>query len=209
MAFNINYLGRVSTSGNTDALKVWTYNGTDTGSDETESTISASGYFNDAQQNLTSGEESGLIQVGDVIHIHGNDASGMYIFDSITTNVTVSSYAAIGTVDTAQIAADAVTNPKIADDAVSLENLDSDIAPSHIVKFADQVTSTGGAASEDFTVTGALTSDLCFVQLEDDGSNNVTVLYAAIDSADTLTVVFSADPGNDAVINYQLLRAAA
>lgn len=208
MAFTIDYLGRVSSSANRDALKVWTYNGTATGSNEDVATISASGYFNNLQQNLTSGSEAGPLNVGDVIMIHGNDASGMYIFDSITTNVTVASFAAIGTVDTAQIAADAVTNAKIADDAVSLENLDSGITPSHIVVFAGQPTTAGGAAAEAITVTGALNTDLAFVQMVDDGTNNVTIVNAVV-TADTLTVTFSGDPGNDCVINYQLLRAAS
>lgn len=133
MAFNLDYLGRVSTSGNTQALKAWTYNGTSTGTNEAVATIVASGYFNDAQQNLTSGYESGLFQVGDVIFVHGNDASGMYTVSSITTNVTVGSFAAIGTVDTANIAdgavttakldADAVTAAKLADDAVVTANI--------------------------------------------------------------------------------------
>lgn len=218
MAFNINYLGRVSTSANRDALKVWTYNGTATGSNETVATIAGSGYFNNLQQNLASGNEAGPLQVGDVIHLHGNDANGMYVVTSITTNVTVGSYAAIGTVDTANLAdgavttakldADAVDNTKLADNAVSLENLDAGITPSHIVAFAGQPTTAGGNAAEAITVTGALNTDLAFVQMVDDGTNNVTIVNAVV-TADTLTVTFSADPGNDCVINYQLLRAAA
>lgn len=208
MAFNIDYLGRVSTSANRDALKVWTYNGTSTGSDEAIATIAASGYFNNMQQNLTSGSEAGPLNVGDVIMIHGNDASGMYIFDSITTNVTVATFAAIGTIDTAQIAADAVTNAKIADDAVSLGNLDAGITPSHVIRFADQATTAGGAAAEAITVTGAAATDLAFVQMVDNGTNNVTIVDAVV-TTNTLTVTFSGDPGNDCVINYQLINAAS
>ena len=103
MAFNINYLGRVSSSANRDALKVWTYNGTSTGSNEAVATIVASGYFNSLQQNLTSGSEAGPMNVGDVIHIHGNDANGMYVVTSVTTNVTVATYAAIGSINSAQV----------------------------------------------------------------------------------------------------------
>lgn len=218
MAFDKDYMGRVNTSANEKALKVWTYNGTSTGSDETVATIVASGYFNSFQQKLTSGSEFGPLAVGDVIHVHGNDANGMYVVTSITTNVTVGSYAAIGTVDTANLAdgavttvkldADAVTNAKLADDAVSLENLDSGITPSHIVVYAGQPTTAGGAAAEAITVTGAAATDLAFVQMVDDGTNNVTIVDAVV-TTNTLTVTFSGDPGNDAVINYQLLRAAS
>lgn len=218
MAFDINYLGRVNTSANGQALKVWTYNATATGTDEAIATVVASGYFNNLQQKLTSGSEFGPLAVGDVMHIHGNDANGMYVVTSITTAVTVGSYAAIGTVDTANIAdgavttakldADAVTNAKLADDAVSLENLDSGITPSHIVVYAGQPTTAGGGAAEAITVTGAAATDLAFVTMVDDGTNNVTIVNAVV-TTNTLTVTFSGDPGADCVINYQLLRAAS
>lgn len=84
--------------------------------------------------------------------------------------------------------------------------LSSGISASHIVKFGGQHTTVGGAAAEAITVTGALVTDLAFVQLVNDGTANVSVLSAVV-TADTLTVTFSADPGNDAVINYQLIRA--
>ncbi len=130
MAFDIKYMGRVNTSANSEALKVWTYNATASGANETAATISASGYFNAFQQNLTAGKLSGPLAVGDVIHLHGNDASGMYVFDSITTNVTVASYAAIGAVGTAQLENDAVTEDKIADDAVTTDKIEDDAVTS-------------------------------------------------------------------------------
>lgn len=215
MAFGINYVGRINTSANNEVQRAWVYNGTDTGSNETIATITASGYFNPFQVNLALG--LGPLTVNDLILIYGNDAAAFYTVTAVTPNVTVSAFAAAGTIGTSNIdngavttpklAADAVDNSKLADDAVSLENLDDGIAPSHVVKFAAQATTTGGAAAEAITVTGALATDLAFVQLVDDGTNNVSVLSAAV-TADTLTVTFSADPGADAVINYQLLRAA-
>ena len=78
---------------------------------------------------------------------------------------------------------------------------------SHNIAFADQVTTVGGAATEEFTVTGALATDLAFVQVVDDGTNSVTVLEAVV-TANTLTVTFSGNPAADTVINYQLIRAA-
>ncbi len=92
--------------------------------------------------------------------------------------------------------------------AIDLAMLSAGITPSDIVKFADQVTTAGGAAAEAFTVTGAAATDLAFVQVVDNGTNNVTVLQAVV-TLNTLTVTFSADPGNDCIINYQLLRAAS
>lgn len=89
MAFNSDNMARVSTSGNTEALTVWVYNGTSTGSNETLATITASGYFDNFQQNLTSGNESGPLKANDLIFIHGNDGNGTYKVSSVTTNVTV------------------------------------------------------------------------------------------------------------------------
>lgn len=93
----------------------------------------------------------------------------------------------------------------IANGAVSKAKLATAIQPAGVIKFAAQYTTTGGAASEAITVTGALNTDLAFVQLVDDGTNNVSVLSAVV-TADTLTVTFSADPGADAKINYQIVR---
>lgn len=98
-----------------------------------------------------------------------------------------------------------VTN-EIADGAVTADKMASAVTPSHVVKFAGQPTTAGGAAAEAITVTGALATDLAFVQMVDDGTNNTTIVNAVV-TADTLTVTFSADPGADAVINYQILRA--
>lgn len=93
--------------------------------------------------------------------------------------------------------------------AIDLAMLSAGITPAAVIKFFGQVTTVGGAAAEAFAVAGALAaSDRAFVQVVDNGTNNVTVLQAVVTN-DTLTVTFSADPGNDAVINYQLIRAAA
>lgn len=108
----------------------------------------------------------------------------------------------------AKLEADAIDGTKLADDAVSLEHLDSGIEPSHVIKFGAQFTTVGGAAAEAITVTGAAATDLAFVRLVNDGTNNVTISSWAV-TTNTLTVTFSGDPGNDAVIDYILIRAAA
>lgn len=92
---------------------------------------------------------------------------------------------------------------------VLLAMLGTGIAPAGVVKFMGQVTTSGGAAAEAITVTGAVAAtDRAFVQVVDNGTNNVTVLQAVV-TTNTLTVTFSADPGADTIINYQLLRAAS
>jgi hypothetical protein len=124
MAFNINYLSRVSTSANA-TVKVWMYNGTATGSNEAVATIAASGYFNNAMTNLTLG--LGILSVNDVIYIMGNDAAAMYTFTAVTTAVTVSVFAAAGTVGTANITDLSVTTGKLAADAVTSAKMSADM----------------------------------------------------------------------------------
>jgi hypothetical protein len=93
--------------------------------------------------------------------------------------------------------------------SVALSNLATGIAPAAVIKFAAQYTTTGGAATEAITVTGAVAAtDRAFVQMVDNGTNNVTVLQAVVTN-NTLTVTFSGDPGADTIINYQLIRAAS
>lgn len=92
--------------------------------------------------------------------------------------------------------------------AVGLTKLASAVAPSHVVKYAAQVTTVGGAAAEAFTVTGLAATDLVFCQIKNDGTSNVTLLQA-VPTANTLTITFSADPGNDTVVYYQALRATS
>ncbi len=93
--------------------------------------------------------------------------------------------------------------------SVALSNLATGIAPAAVIKFAAQYTTTGGAAAEAITVTGAVAAtDRAFVQMVDNGTNNVTVLQAVV-TTNILTVTFSGDPGADTIINYQLIRAAS
>jgi len=83
------------------------------------------------------------------------------------------------------------------------DTLLSDDTP--LIFAAANYTTAGGAAAEVITVTGAATTDIPFIQLQDDGTNNVSVASAAI-TANTLTVTFSGDPSTDTVISYQILR---
>lgn len=175
-------------------------------------TVTAANYFADVVYDLA---------VGDLIFIDASDADGIYLVDAVDRDagtVSVVSYGPAGAVGTANLQNGAVTAIKLASDAVetakilnanvTLAKLASGIAPSHIVKYAAQYTTTGGAAAEAITVNGVAATDLVFVQLKNDGTNNVSVASAAA-TLNTVTVTFSADPGADAVIYYQVLRAAS
>jgi len=175
-------------------------------------TVTAANYFADVVYDLA---------VGDVIIIEGSDANGMYYVDAVDRDagtVSVASFGPVGSVGTANIqdgavtaaklASDAVTTAKILNANVTLAKLASGIAPSHIVKYAAQYTTAGGSASEAITVNGVAATDLVFVQVKNDGTNNRTVLQAAA-TLNTVTVTFSGDPGADLVLYYQVLRAAS
>lgn len=128
---------------------------------------------------------------------------------NVATSVAMSGDATIIASGALTIASNAITTAKILDANVTLAKLASGITPSHVIKFANQLTTVGGAAAEAFTVTGAVgATDRAFVQIVNDGTGNVTVLQAVV-TDNTLTITFSANPGNDTVFNYQIIRAAA
>lgn len=128
---------------------------------------------------------------------------------NIATGVPMSGDATMANTGALTIAANAITTAKILNANVTLAKLAAGITPSHVIKFGGQVTTVGGAAAEAFTITGAVAAtDRAFVQVVNNGTNNVTVLQAVV-TANTLTVTFSGDPAADTVINYQLIRVAS
>lgn len=128
---------------------------------------------------------------------------------NVPTAVAMTGDIAISNTGVTTIQAGAVTTAKILDANVTLAKLATGIAPAAVIKFASQVTTVGGSATEAITVTGAVAAtDRAYVQVVNNGTNNVTVLQAVV-TTNTLTITFSGDPAADTVINYQLVRAAA
>lgn len=72
----------------------------------------------------------------------------------------------------------------------------------------DSYTTVGGAAAEVISVPGVVAGDKVIVSLYDAGTNTVSVV-SAVAGTDDITVTFSADPGNDAVIAYVVKRATS
>jgi len=71
-------------------------------------------------------------------------------------------------------------------------------------------TTTGGGAAEDIEVTGMLETDVPIVTVQDDGTNNRTLLASkAKAGGGNITCTFSGDPGADLIVNYIVLRALA
>ncbi len=219
MAFNAANLTQCSPLNATTGPALFVYETTT----DTVTTVSTSTYFTPFANSFNQGIYPFTFNVGDQIQaVCSNGTVNLYVsaINPITTaEQTTSIIVGPNSVNTAAIqdlavtaaklAADSVQTAKITDANVTLAKLASGISPSHIIKFAAQYTTTGGAASEAITVTGAAAAtDRAFVQVVDNGTSNVTVLQAVVTN-NTLTVTFNADPGNDTIINYQIIRAAS
>lgn len=188
--------------------QLWLYNA----NADTAAVVAGAGYFFYFADwvNTLIYNNGQFLQIGDLIYCHCADANEWLEVTAVAPVITTQiAPVSANSVDTAAIQNLAVTTAKIAANAVTLAKLSAGITPSHVIKFANQVTTVGGAAAEAFAVPGAVAAtDRAFVQIVDNGAANVTALQAVV-TADTLTVTFSADPGNDTVINYQIIRAAA
>lgn len=159
---------------------------------------------------VNSGGLSNTLASGNIFVGNGsNVATGVTMSGDATMANTGALTIANSAINAAKLASDAVTTVKILDANVTLAKLAAGIAPAAVIKFFGQTTTAGGAAAEAITVTGAVAAtDRAFVQLVDPGTNTVSVVDAVV-TTNTLTVTFSADPGADAIINWQLVRAAS
>ena len=224
MAYDIEQMAIVWVPAHTNVPKGWSYINTD----DTLATIEANGYFDDERRldlndsiRVTGSDGTAWLRVSQAYPSEVQTVVDTNAVSSLTdgrlwvgnaanaaTAVLMSGDATMDNTGAVTIANDAVTTAKILDANVTLAKLATGITPSHVVKFAGQPTTAGGNAAEAITVTGAAATDLAFVTMVDDGTNNVTIVNAVV-TLNTLTVTFSGDPGADCVINYQLLRAAA
>lgn len=77
--------------------------------------------------------------------------------------------------------------------------------PAFDIVAAGTHTTVGGAAAEDITVTGALTTDIAFANYSATDDTD-TISDVVVSAADTLTVTCSADPSTTHGIHYCVLR---
>lgn len=106
------------------------------------------------------------------------------------------------------VTAGSVGTSELANGGVTLAKLASGITPSHVVKFAGTSSAFGGGGTTfAITVTGALSTDVATAVIRA-STNSVSVNKATL-TTDTLTIIFSADPGAATTIDYSVLRAAA
>src|ERR1051325_11546038 len=95
----------------------------------------------------------------------------------------------------------------IADAAVTKAKLSASLSPSHVVKYAGTFTTVNGSATQTITVSGVASSDIVHVNLRVAGASPQTIL-TAVPTTNTITVVMSANPAADHVLQYSVLRAA-
>ncbi len=107
----------------------------------------------------------------------------------------------------AGLASDSVTTAKILNANVTLAKLSATAAYTSRVIASGTFTTAGGDANESITATGALATDLAFVQLKAKGVTPRTILTAAANT-DAIDVVMSGDPSTDHVICWQIIRVA-
>jgi hypothetical protein len=91
--------------------------------------------------------------------------------------------------------------------SITLAELSSGIAPSHVVKFAGKFTTVGGDASEAIAVTGVLSTDIVHVTVQTAGATPRSIV-SAVPSANSIAVTLSGDPAADHILSYSVLRAA-
>lgn len=103
-----------------------------------------------------------------------------------------------------------VTASDLANGAVTLDKLADALKPSHVVVAAGEVTWSGGLATLDETVSGALETDIVQAVIAGAPSEAAYLASAIVSAADTLSFALSAaNTSNDAVIAYSVLRATA
>ena len=116
-----------------------------------------------------------------------------------TGGVSASNQFGSGVVDTTALGANAVTLAKLA----------TGITPSHVVKFAGKITWSGSGASLATTISGIVSTDIVICTIQT-APTQAAYLVSAAPTTDTLTITLSAaNTGNNAVIGYMILRAAA
>lgn len=109
-----------------------------------------------------------------------------------------------------EIEADAIDNDLLADDSVSLENLDSGIAPAFICVGAVLHTWDGGAATTDTAaITGVLATDIIVGNFTTTNTNGVTIEQIARTGTNTVTITTSGNAADGDVISIAAFRAAS
>lgn len=93
--------------------------------------------------------------------------------------------------------------------SITLAELASGIAPSHVVKYAGKRTAAGASATQAVTVTGVAATDIVLATVESRAGAGVAYILSATPTTNTVTIVGSAAFDNGDIISYVVLRAAS
>lgn len=135
-------------------------------------------------------------------------AKGCIFIDRDVTTGSTGFYENVGT-NTSSNFDQVGSQTTLADDAISLEHLDSGITPSHVVKYSGEVTWTGSGTSIATTVTGALATDIVQATIQSAPTEAAYLVSCAVTANTVTTTLSAANTSNDAVISYTVYRAAA
>lgn len=96
-----------------------------------------------------------------------------------------------------------VKSADIGDLAIDLDDLKAEVTNLMGSIAMVEVTTAGGSATEAMTVPGVTGADSKVVAtITDNGTNNVGLSQAGATGTNTVTVVFSGDPSNDAIVCF-------
>lgn len=109
-------------------------------------------------------------------------------------------------ITTKHIKTDAITNAKIADEAVATRHLD-DTEIASVFKATGSHTTAGGDAAETITATGATATDIAIVTVKTAGATPRSIVAAAA-GTDSIAVTMSGDPSTDHVLSWAIVRAS-
>lgn len=109
------------------------------------------------------------------------------------------------------LAADAIDSDQIADDAVSLEHLDSGIAPHDIVFYAGDISWTSSGTTDSTNLSGTVTiasGDIVLGSISSAPTQSAYLVSCAASGNAITAELSAANTSNDAVVSYMILRSA-
>lgn len=143
----------------------------------------------------------------DKVQSAGVEVAENYDALNFTGSLEATDVAGVVSVD---VKADGIDGTNLADSAVSLEHLDSGIAPAYVcVGGVLHTWDAGVATSDTATITGVLATDLIVGNFTTTNTNGVTIEQIARTGTDTVTITTSGNAADGDVIAIAAFRAAA
>lgn len=127
----------------------------------------------------------------------------------VASALALSGDATIGATGVLTIASNAITTAKILAANVTLAKLATGITPSHVIKFAGRITWSGSGASLTTAVAGVLATDEVVATIRGVPTQAAYIATASTNTDQVIITLSAANTSNDAVITYEVLRAAA